>query len=76
MSAAKKQTEADEPQSYEQAVSELEKILSSLDGNSVDVDALAAQVQRASLLISWCRDRIDAAQFEIDKITTDLGDDE
>lgn len=76
MSAAKKQIEADEPKNYEQAVAELEKILSTLDGNSVDVDALAAQVQRASFLIGWCRERIDAAQFEIDKITSDLGDDE
>ncbi len=77
MSPAKKNTIAEgEPGTYEDAVAELEKILSTLDGNFVDVDALAAQVQRASFLISWCRDRIGAAQIEIDKVTADLGDDE
>lgn len=77
MSPAKSNSSAKgEPRTYEEAVAELEKILSSLDGNFVDVDALATQVQRASFLISWCRDRIGAAQVEIDKVTADLGDDD
>lgn len=77
MSPAKKNASTgDEPANYESAVAELEKILTTLDGNSVDVDALAAQVQRASFLITWCRERIGSAQLEIDKVTAELGDEE
>lgn len=65
-----------EPKGYAEALAELEKILSVLDGNSVDVDALATQVQRASSLITWCRGRIDAAQLQVDKVVAGLGDDE
>ncbi len=67
---------SDEPKGYTAALTELEKILSILDGNSVDVDALAMQVQRASFLITWCRGRIDAAQLQVDKVVAGLGDDE
>lgn len=77
MNAARKNDVAGgEPSNYEAAVAELERILSTLDGNSVDVDALAEQVRRASFLISWCRDRIESAQLEINTITSDVADDE
>jgi hypothetical protein len=33
-------------------------------------------VQRASYLISWCKDRIAAAQLTVDTLVADLGVDE
>jgi exodeoxyribonuclease VII small subunit len=55
-----------EPAGYAAALSELESILGELERADVDVDVLAAQVQRATHLIAYCRDRIGAAKVQIE----------
>ena len=60
---------------YAEALAELESILRQLDTADVDVDVLAAQVQRAAALIGFCRDRIGAARVQIEQVVADLGDD-
>jgi exodeoxyribonuclease VII small subunit len=57
---------------YADAVAELEEILEQLDGDDVDVDRLAAQVRRAALLITLCRDRLTSARLEVTRIVADL----
>jgi exodeoxyribonuclease VII small subunit len=69
---AKKSTKASAPIGYAEALAELEAILSQINGPDVDVDVLADQVARASFLISWCKERIDTAQFSIDEIVASL----
>lgn len=61
-----------EPESYGSALAELEAILDGLEGRAVDVDRLAADVQRAALLITHCRDRLVAVQTDVEDIVTDL----
>ena len=61
-----------EPNGYAEALSELESILTKIDNPTVDVDALAQYVARASFLVSWCQERIAAAQFSIDEIVATL----
>ena len=73
--ATKKNT-TEEPSGYAEAMREVETILGELDSNNVDVDVLATKVQRASYLISWCKDRIAAAQLTVDTLVADLGVDE
>lgn len=53
---------------YEEAVGELEEILSALDEEDIDVDHLAEQVKRATELVKICRDRIAAARLEVKRI--------
>jgi exodeoxyribonuclease VII small subunit len=70
-----------EPKGYAEALRELEKILGEIDGPAVDVDVLASKVERASYLVTWCNERITAAQFAIDEVVAslpdvDLGDDD
>ena len=55
----------DEEIGYAEALAELEKILAELERADVDVDVLAARVQRASELIRLCRDRIGTARSRI-----------
>ena len=43
-----------------------------LEGTDVDVDQLAEQVARASTLITFCREKISAAQLRIEQVTADL----
>ena len=57
---------------YADALAELDRILAGLEGSDVDVDHLAEQVERASVLIGLCRDKITAAQVRVERITSDL----
>ena len=57
---------------YADAVRELDAILRELEGSDVDVDHLAERVARASVLIALCRDKIGAAQLQIEQVTADL----
>ncbi len=57
---------------YAEALAELERILSELERADVDVDVLAARVQRASELIRLCRDRIGNARTRIEDVVGGL----
>ncbi len=61
-----------EPASYTRALAELETILDGLEGRAVDVDRLAADVRRAAVLITHCRERLVAVQSDVEDIVTDL----
>ena len=62
------------PAGYAAALAELEAILGRLERSDVDVDILAAEVQRAATLIAFCRDRIGSARLQIEQVVADLGD--
>ena len=57
---------------YADAMHELDDILEELERDDLDVDVLAARVQRASELIQLCRSRIARAQADVDRVVTDL----
>jgi exodeoxyribonuclease VII small subunit len=57
---------------YADAMAELESILDDLEDDDLDVDVLASRVERASTLITLCRDRIGAARVQVEKIVTSL----
>jgi exodeoxyribonuclease VII small subunit len=57
---------------YADAMRELDEILGELERDDLDVDVLAARVQRASELIRLCRGRIARAQSDVDRVVTDL----
>ena len=57
---------------YADAMRELDDILEELERDDLDVDVLAAKVQRASELIQLCRTRIARAQADVDRVVTDL----
>jgi exodeoxyribonuclease VII small subunit len=65
-------TPADEPLGYSEALRELEAILTFLDRPDVDVDDLAQKVQRAAVLIRFCRERIGSARLQIEEVITEL----
>lgn len=67
-------TDPTDPAGYAEALGELETILVELDDDTLDVDLLAERVARAAELISFCRDRIDGARMEVERIVTDLED--
>ena len=65
-------TKKDEEIGYAEALKELETILAELERTDVDVDVLASRVERASVLIRLCRDRIGNAKLQIDNVVNGL----
>lgn len=63
-----------EDTTYADALTELEGILDSLEGDQVDVDTLAARVDRAATLIRLCRARLASARVQVEAIVEDLDD--
>jgi exodeoxyribonuclease VII small subunit len=63
---------SDELLGYSEALRELEGILADLDRPDVDVDDLAEKVQRAAVLIRFCRERIGTARVHIEQVITEL----
>ncbi|MBM46596.1 MAG: exodeoxyribonuclease VII small subunit [Acidimicrobiaceae bacterium] len=61
--------------SFQTATEELEKILKKLDGDDVNIDSLTIDLERASELIEWCRERLEATRHEVNRIVTDLDKD-
>lgn len=57
---------------YADAMAELESILDDLEDDDLDVDVLASRVERASTLITLCRDRIGAARVQVEKVVASL----
>ena len=57
---------------YAAALAELQTILNALEASDVDVDALAAHVDRAAELLRFCRERLVAAETQVTEIVAGL----
>ena len=64
------------PSGYAEALAELDGILGQLERSDVDVDVLAANVQRAAVLIAFCRERIGNARLQIEQVVAGLDEDD
>ncbi len=65
---------AKEP-TYGEAVEELERIISEIEAESVDVDVLTEKVKRATFLIGFCKERLKSTEVEVQKALSGLEDD-
>lgn len=66
-------TEADlEGVSFGDAMDELTALVAELESDELDVDRLTTRVERAAVLVRWCRDRIDAARFSVEEVLVRL----
>ena len=57
---------------YSEAVGELNKILSDLQAENIDVDEVLAKVKRAMELIKFCRSKINETELKVTKIIKDF----
>jgi exodeoxyribonuclease VII small subunit len=58
--------------SFNQAVNEIEKILSNIESGELDVDKLSVEVKRAAELIRQCQKKLRSTEDEINSIFRDL----
>jgi len=54
-------------------LSELEKIISEIESEEVDVDVIAEKVKRASYLIKFCTTRLRSTEEEVKKSLSEVG---
>ncbi|GGH73439.1 MAG: exodeoxyribonuclease VII small subunit [Bacteroidetes bacterium] len=64
---------AKEKLTYESASNELDIILQRMKSGEIGVDELAASVERASILIKYCYERLDQTEKKVEEILKDLG---
>lgn len=64
------------PQSFTEAMQELEAILNRIDSDTVDVDKLAMELRRATELLELCRGKIRKAEVEVSQIVQKLDSDD
>lgn len=53
---------------YAEAVTEIEDILAKMNDNELDIDQLGAYVERASTLITLCKEKLLKAQKQVEKV--------
>ena len=59
--------------SYDDAVAELQAILSQMQGNELGIDELTAQLQRASVLLDFCQMKLTKTEAEVQAVLKRLG---
>ncbi|MED5583127.1 MAG: exodeoxyribonuclease VII small subunit [Actinomycetota bacterium] len=64
----------DDQTGYAEALQELQAILTELEGETVDVDVLAVRVARADELLTLCRERLEAASVQVEKVVAAADD--
>ena len=57
---------------YTEAKKEIEKIVSLIDSDELDVDQLSKHVKRASQLIAFCKQKLSETDEELQKILEEL----
>jgi exodeoxyribonuclease VII small subunit len=75
MSAKKKSVTAEGELGFTAAIQELERILAGIEGEEVDLDKLATELQRATELLDLCRQKIRKADLEVSQIVQKLESD-
>jgi len=56
---------AAEPESYETALAELEKLVSAMEGAQLPLDELLASYRRGAQLLQFCRARLQAVEQQV-----------
>jgi exodeoxyribonuclease VII small subunit len=58
---------------YESAAKELEEILDSLKSNTITIDSLAMKVERASVLLKYCSEKLRTTEAKVNDVIDKLG---
>jgi exodeoxyribonuclease VII small subunit len=58
---------------YESAAKELEGILENLKSDSITIDSLAIKVERASVLLKFCSDKLRTTESKVNEVIEKLG---
>ncbi len=62
--------------SYEEAITELEEIVSKIESEEISVDELSDKVKRASQLIRICKTKLTNTEEEVNKVLKEISEKE
>ncbi len=60
---------------YNKAFTELEKIVSQMENEEIQIDELSIKVKRASELIKFCKEKLYNSEVEITKVMKEISND-
>ncbi len=60
--------------SYSEAMAEIEEILEKIENEELDVDELAEKVQRVSVLLKTCKDKLTKTNEQVEQILKEMED--
>lgn len=63
---------APKKQTYREAITEVEEILSSIENDELDVDELAEKVKKVTQLLKFCKDKLYKTQDEVEKVLKEM----
>ena len=58
-------------ETYSQAMERLEKIVSQIDNNELEIDELAVKIKEENEIIAFCSDKLTKADREVQKLLSD-----
>ena len=58
-------------ENYSEAMARLEKIVSQIDNNELEIDVLAEKIKEANGIIAFCSDKLTKADKEIEKLLSE-----
>ncbi|MBP7856817.1 MAG: exodeoxyribonuclease VII small subunit [Prevotella sp.] len=58
---------------YEDAIRQLEDIVTKLENNELEIDEMPSQLKKAQELIKLCKDKLTQTDAEIKKVTESQG---
>ncbi len=58
--------------SYSEAMAEVEEILEKIENEELDVDELAEKVQRVSVLLKICKDKLTKTNEQVEQILKEM----
>lgn len=62
---------AKKKETYSQAMERLKKIVSQIDNNELEIDALAEKIKEANEIIAFCSEKLTKADQEIEKLLSE-----
>ena len=60
-----------EEQKYEEALTQLEAIVTKMENNEYNIDEIAVQLKAAQRLIKFCKDKLTKTEEEVLKIQSE-----
>jgi exodeoxyribonuclease VII small subunit len=57
---------------YREAINEIEKILSSIENDELEVDDLVEKVKKVTELLKFCKDKLYNTQEEVEKALREM----
>ena len=58
---------------YEEALQELQDILGRMQSNELGIDSLTENIQRASMLLDFCQEKLQKTEAEVQAVLKRLG---